>query len=714
VSTSSTATQRTISHPDIFRCPKCERQLEQNPQGMRCPNCGQVGKWDDMILDFSTEDLYWSYVPRPLANQLVEAAKNEGSEAAVERVLGSLDYKKFLVRMLDGRRGDFRFVLPTSARGCVLDLGAGWGANTLALSLQFQNVVAVDSTKENLRFTSCRIRDSGRSNVRFVCCDPLERGQLPFQKGSFDAVILSGVLEWIGTGSADGSPRELQLRLLRNLRGLLKPEGSVYIGIENRFYALYWVGKPDPHAGVPFLPLLPKKVANLVSQAVKQEPYRNYIYSLRELKELLLEAGYEKVEFYTPIPSYHEPRALFPLRQRTCLPYWFQNLFLPRNFRQGAQAAALRLVNRLNLLPKLTADFAAIAGRDTLPPLTKYLYGHLKERLRSSTGPEELHVMKADGDATGGVSLFVFEQDAAVPTFQAKALRDPRNVAALDREFRTLKSLREKLAGTPLASSIPEPLARFELDGFPFLVTAALHGKPLARSFPRNHAWLSRKRKPAHLLMKAVEWLLAFQGLTRSAPQTIGFSPESLLEGLHKMQLDTPAHRALVKRVAGDDAGTRCLGTMAHGNFAVTNILLNGKGIAVVNWGETCEKSNPLGDLFFLFLSAHVWMEGLSFSQALHALCAPSSSLHDAFRAALARHSRHFQVEFRVIPACLRACVVQRVERAIEARNPGQVAAELQLLSSTFDEEMNLRTELVRVAHGGVPFGPHTEDPNAH
>jgi SAM-dependent methyltransferase len=685
VSTYPRVEERTVSDLDIFQCPNCQLPLEQNQHGMFCCNCGQVGKRDDMVLDFSTRDLYWSYIPRPLANQLVEAAKSEGSDAAFERVLASLDYKEFLARMLDERRGDFRFVLPASPGGCVLDLGSGWGANTLALSRQFQSVVAVDSTKENLRFTTCRIRDSGRSNVRFVCCDPLEGAQLPFREGVFDGVVLSGVLEWIGTGSREGSPRELQLRLLRYLKSLLKPEGCLYVGIENRFYALYWLGKKDPHAGVPFLPLLPKKAANAVSRLVRGEPYRTYIYSYRELDELLHEAGYSETEFYTPIPSYHEPRAVLPLAKKTYLSYWGRAIFLPRTYQQEVQVAALQTVNWLGSLPTLTADFAVVAGASKLHPVATYLWTTFKDRLSKSAGPEQLRVMKADDNTRESVSLLVFEGNAAVPAFRVKALRDPRNFGTLDREFHTLTSLREKLGETALRDSVPEPLARLDLDGFPILVTSVLPGKPLARLLPRNHLAFSRKRRSCHLVGRAVKWLLAFQTATRGELCLTMPPVEQLVEGLRDLKLDTAERRALVERAARAE-NVSCLGSAAHGDFAIANVLLNQDAIGVINWARAAENSQPLGDLLSLFLSAESWIDGVRFKQALHNLLARSSPLHDVFRASLAEYCRHFQLDPSLIPACFRAHALQRAEHAVRTGDRDLLAEQMNLVGSAFDD----------------------------
>ena len=57
---------------------------------------------------------------------------------------------------------------------------------------------------------------------------------LPFDKSSFDCVVMNGVLEWVGEWFDDCSPREVQLKALERRRELLKPGGTLFVAIENR------------------------------------------------------------------------------------------------------------------------------------------------------------------------------------------------------------------------------------------------------------------------------------------------------------------------------------------------------------------------------------------------------------------------------------------------------------------------------------------------
>ncbi|MGH9580524.1 MAG: class I SAM-dependent methyltransferase [Terriglobales bacterium] len=350
-------------HADKYAYPRCGLALEAASSSLACPTCGDVARPDGKVVDFSTKDLYWSYIARPAMSRMVETARREGLDAALDETFTHYENRDFYRRIMNESRGDFRFLLPVGRQSAVLDLGSGWGATTLALARQFAHVTACDGTKENLEFLACRARAAELNNMSFVRIDPLEGARLPFQDGSFAAVILNGVLEWIGTGSMEGSPEELQRQLLLEVRRVLQPGGCVYVAIENRFYALYWLGKIEPHTMLPFVSVLPRAVANRISLAVRGRPFRNYTPSYGSLNSLVRKAGFDRLEFYLPLPSYQHPEVILPIEGGNCLRYWVKHLLIPRRFLHRVYAAGLLLMDWLGILKFLASDFVLVARR---------------------------------------------------------------------------------------------------------------------------------------------------------------------------------------------------------------------------------------------------------------------------------------------------------------------------------------------------------------
>ena len=84
------------------------------------------------------------------------------------------------------------------------------------------------------------------------------------------------------------------------------------MGAENRLAAQYFLGAPDPHCGLPFVTVLPRRIAHWYARRKGQGSYRNYIYSYRGYRKLLRRAGFQDIRVFNALPSYNHPRYLVP------------------------------------------------------------------------------------------------------------------------------------------------------------------------------------------------------------------------------------------------------------------------------------------------------------------------------------------------------------------------------------------------------------------
>ena len=304
---------------------------------------------------------FWSYISREEMTRLVSIASSRGAREAAEDVFGSSPSQKFLRNLLREERGDFGFLLPVPSTGRILDFGCGWGTTSIALSFRFRNILGFDATLENLEFARLRMQEEQRTNILFVQVEPLENSHLPCAPGSLDCVILVGVLEWVASSTSSGSPEKMQMQFLKDIRGLLKPGGSIYLAIENRFGAPYWLGRPDPHTYVPFLSLLPRRIANSLMMFLKGCPYRTYTHSHRNLAAILRKVGFEDLRFYLPVTDYRWPQTLIPLDKPAAVRCWLRNAFIPRRRIHYLYAALLWLMTSFRLAAFLAPDFIVIA-----------------------------------------------------------------------------------------------------------------------------------------------------------------------------------------------------------------------------------------------------------------------------------------------------------------------------------------------------------------
>jgi SAM-dependent methyltransferase len=318
---------------------------------------------EQQIEEAEDKPFFWSYISREEMQRLVVMGREKGVEEPIEEILGPRPAAGYYRALLDEDRGDFSFLWDVPPDAKVLDFGSGWGTTALALARRFSGLLALDATRENLEFARLRAREAGRENILFVHVEPLERFQFPCAPGTVDAVVLIGILEWVGESSRKGTPQDLQVRFLREIHKVLKRGGSIYLAIENRFGAPYWLGRPDPHAHVPFFSVLPRWAANVLSLLVRGRPYRTYTHSYGKLRKLLKEAGFADFQFYLSLPDYRSPHVLLPLAEPRAIRFWLKNSFVPQRRMHYWQAGMLWLIASLHVLPWLVPDFAVVARR---------------------------------------------------------------------------------------------------------------------------------------------------------------------------------------------------------------------------------------------------------------------------------------------------------------------------------------------------------------
>ena len=205
-----------------------------------------------------------------------------------------------------------------------IDYGCMWGNLSVGMAKRGGVVLAVDQTRDSLKFLRARIRHENLGNVLCIQ-DDIRKVALD---GLTDVAAINGVLEWVPEfGDVElksfygkrqsreypaANPRQVQRDFLAKARKNLRDGGRLLLAIENRFDYTQFLGRPDPHAKLLFTSFLPRRLSNAISKAVLARPYVNYLYSFRKLERLLLEAGFSKVELYMAFPDYRFPTLILP------------------------------------------------------------------------------------------------------------------------------------------------------------------------------------------------------------------------------------------------------------------------------------------------------------------------------------------------------------------------------------------------------------------
>jgi len=183
-----------------------------------------------------------------------------------------------------------------------IDIGFGTGGFSLALARKIAFICNFDISLNAIRNFWIKINDNKVSNVSSTYATAVS---LPYKDDSFDLVVMNGVLEYTAI-DRKGDPRETHIAVLGDIKRILKPQGFFYLGIENRYYLKYLVGH-RAHQEFWFSTILPRKVANFISKIMRKREYRRYIYSLNGYRDLLGDAGFKDIQFYTALPNYKFP-----------------------------------------------------------------------------------------------------------------------------------------------------------------------------------------------------------------------------------------------------------------------------------------------------------------------------------------------------------------------------------------------------------------------
>jgi len=176
-------------------------------------------------------------------------------------------------------------------QGSLLEIGAGCGAVTGLFSDKLTSVTAIEMSMRRAEILANRYRD--RKNIEIIVGDlfDIELDQ------QYDYITLIGVLEYAAMNGAENPYH----RFLSKVRTLLKPNGILFIAIENKYGLKYWSGSLEDHTGTPFDSIENYQRTN---QTVRT-------FSKKELSDLLKASGFGEHKFYYPVPDYKLPDAVY-------------------------------------------------------------------------------------------------------------------------------------------------------------------------------------------------------------------------------------------------------------------------------------------------------------------------------------------------------------------------------------------------------------------
>ena len=577
-------------------CPSCRGPLEEAGEAINCTACDFKGRSVDQIADLRCGrwDYYFNPVPRPIMHELVQPIPPVEWPRVIRRFMTSVnDNPDWIDNLVVDGRYAWKLLLDLPEDAVLLDLGCGLGNLTHNLAPHVAKIYAMDLTWERLEFSRLRFSlFNPDDNIKLVAGG--DGAFLPFPDNSLDCVTLSGVLEWIPDNptlwKTEGNkllrawsmvtaffgaknPRQVQIAFLKEIRRVLKAEGQLFIGIENRLNYEYFAGRPDHHSGLLGGSLMPRFIANLYSILKRRSPYRTYTHSRGAYRRLLRAAGFNESKFVGLRDGYSKLNQLLPydfdglgwretksgdLKETIKNHRWFAPAFGIVACQDAGPSAPL-LQRFLESLPKQHESLA----RGKLTPSSFQVTGKNKAVIRASAGSSEIVIKMPFAD---------------------------NGVESEENNARMLGEIHAKGAATGIC--IPEPLVSGAFQSVSYFVETCCPGRPLAEA-------LGDVGRAALVEQVFALWrnLMEFGG----GSQLVSFDGELFeryVTGPAKKVRALAAHPervdGLIDKLETELRGKEVLCGLCHGDFGVDNILVrNGKISGLIDW-ETARVQGPV------------------------------------------------------------------------------------------------------------------------
>lgn len=292
----------------IWRCLGDRAPLDDVPDGsrLRCATCGAEHPVAGGIPVFASNGD--GHHASPPTDELWDAMQHGTAEEAATAFAGRHPFSR------SGRNADWKFFVPSRRDGSVLELGAGFGDDTVDLASAFGTAVAIVPDVTNARILARRIEESPEARCAIAVMRDL--GRLPLADASIDAIVLEDVA---AAGFALTNARLTSVA--REWSRVLAPGGTVLLGVTSFWHAL------------PGVTRLRERVRSRSHPESLNRQVKRWAGGGGELPlgragaiRAMARAGFRDPAIYAPIPDENETRIVIPAREKAVVRYFLNNL----------------------------------------------------------------------------------------------------------------------------------------------------------------------------------------------------------------------------------------------------------------------------------------------------------------------------------------------------------------------------------------------------
>jgi len=586
---------QSIKNKEI-RCPQCLCDLKIEEKVITCAACGESYPfWNGIPLTAKDTNFYYNQIDKIEMERFLDESKKIGIQNAVDKCLAEAKYESFLLNTFDSRRDFFKILLEVDCKKTVLDLGCGNGALSSGLCSIYGRVFSMDLTKERCWLTKLRADEGSRENN--VVLSGGDRKFLPFEDKMFDCVILNGVLEWVAE-SQPGNPNSIQKNFLVEINRILKDDGLVYIGIENRS-SLSYLWRNEDHTGLRFGSFLPRCLANIYSMLIRKKPYRTYTYTWFGYKKLLKRSGFNKVRIFCPTGMYRAIMGFLDPDNLLWKKYYNRKLWHQYVIHNLSRRRILCTIKGLakytrdTILPKIFhPSFSIIAKKNT--EIDLWVENFLKEKSIELCGENSYQILDI---SAGKTPVCIIKAIFGVNKGVIIKIPYSGNIKKrLENEANALENIQSFSKTSQISNQIPTSLDSGSYRNIDYFIQTWVSGDPF-----RRDANMDNKQNRAVLsflfnLSETVNPLISQKSSTKF-----------LLEELGRVKSGVSEHYYLSLQLlilqSSKILETNNKSVPMHGDFHLGNLLWRQKSLSgVIDWDSFQMAGIPFYDLFhFIF-----------------------------------------------------------------------------------------------------------------
>ncbi|QOJ08257.1 class I SAM-dependent methyltransferase [Nitrosomonas sp. H1_AOB3] len=581
-----------------FICAKCKGNLLRQEQKFQCSNCMSEFIIDNGIIDFrgKRQDYYFNPVSSTDMDTLIDQMKVDNWSETVRsfiKYVGPKSPDSWIDNLVVDGRYAWKIFLDLNEGKNLLDIGCGLGNLVSNLAPHVGKVYAMDLTYKRLQFTQKRSSIFNAStNFSFIAGG--DQRYLPFPDHSVDCVTLSGVLEWVGEGASDphnsGSklrklwnmlalhfgatnPRNIQIAFLKEIKRVLKEDGQLFVGIENRLNYEYFISRPDHHSNLKYGSLMPRFIANVYSILVKHRPYRTFTYSIPGYRKLFADAGFDSLEFVGLFNGYSFLRQMLPFSKSG------------KVWEQGKVKS---------LKKKISANKYFVPAYGIIASSSERKSTSLHDKIFSAIS------QKMDGNIPSNFTVkdyIVTDKEKLVMRCNVVTkdvvVKIPLNGASLLAQERN-KDLLTKVSGLSIS---PNFICQVEVNGLQGFVEEEVKGSAISTLIPSRMPLKDLYQSVGKLLNKLNPMSTIFEGriefLGEVYERVVEYPLEALFEELKDRKLDNYLRNYFSENLRGKYISSG----IYHGDVSISNIIATSdNSYQLIDWEGGMENGIPILD----------------------------------------------------------------------------------------------------------------------